>query len=90
MNNQNSSDWNKPFKDIDNFNDFIDVIKNWGNLYDDWEEYNIYGMIAILSASLDNIERNFLDDEIEGLYEHLNEKQLDFLIKVGKLIEKKL
>ncbi|WP_427052419.1 hypothetical protein [Paenibacillus sp. TC-CSREp1] len=88
MDKNSHADWNEPFREINHFNDFVDVIKNWESLYEEWEQYNIYGMIAILAASLDNIEENFLNDEIENLHEHLTDKQLNFLIRLGKVAEK--
>lgn len=88
MDSERNADWNKPFREINDFRGLVDVIENWGSLYEEWDEYNIYGMIAILTASLDNIERNFLDDEIENLHEHFTDKHLQFLIRLGKAAEK--
>jgi len=78
----NESGWNKPFREIQDFEGFINVIANWGNLYDTWEQYNKYGMISILSVCLENIGKNFLEDEINELHEHLTDNNIELLIKV--------
>ncbi|MDQ0171938.1 hypothetical protein [Paenibacillus tundrae] len=80
--------WNKPFETVNDFASFLKVIENWCKLGDDWEQYNPYGMIAILSTCLEHIGLNFLDDEIDGLHEHLCDEQIQLLIRIGRSLEK--
>ncbi|WP_068504800.1 hypothetical protein [Paenibacillus kribbensis] len=88
MTDSNKSDWDKPYREIQDFEGFIHTITNWGNLYDTWEQYNIYGMISILSACLENIGKNFLEDEINDLHEHLKESHIEILIKIADSLKK--
>ncbi|MNC63077.1 hypothetical protein D3C75_1131680 [compost metagenome] len=80
--------WNKPFETVNDFASFLKVIENWGNSEEGWEPYNPYGMIAILSTCLEHIGLNFLDDELDGLHEHLRDEQIQLLIRIGRSLEK--
>ncbi|MCW3795622.1 hypothetical protein OM416_28880 [Paenibacillus sp. LS1] len=85
--NAGDADWNKPFEGVHDFASFLKVIENWGNLDEGWEQYNPYGLMAILSTCLEQIGHNFLDDEVDGLHEHLRDEHIQLLIRIGRSLE---
>lgn len=82
--------WDKPYKDIQNFDDFLNIIINWDGLYDDYPLYNIYGMIDIFSCSLQYMKKNFSEDEIQKTIDLLKPEEFNYFIKMGHEIENHL
>lgn len=79
--------WNKPYKNIQDFDDFINIIINWDDIYDQYEQYNVYGMIDIFCCCLEYMKKNYDEDEINRTIGLLKPKELNFFLEMVHEIE---
>ncbi len=70
---------------IETFDELEVFIKDWKSFSDPYV-YDYVGMITLFSACIDNIQKYFLDTEIEDFAANLTEKQKTFFIKFAEFV----
>jgi hypothetical protein len=70
------------------FEDLEGALRNWMS-FKDQQVYDFVGMVALLSACLDNLETRAVESDLEEISECLTDSQKAFLERLAKAVERK-
>lgn len=79
--------WGNSPKTIENFEDFLNSIIEWGGYNDDYPLYNIYILTNTFCNCIDYIEKYFSENEIQKTIDLLKPKELDYFLEMVQDIE---
>lgn len=71
-------------KSIIYWKEVIDEIRNFGSQESSFEEYDSNWMFTLFVACLDNMNRYFLQEEIDSIGENLNQEEKSLLSRIVK------
>lgn len=71
---------------IKNFEELESILKNWTSFGDPYVYDNI-GIVTLFLACLDNIKKNFHEEELEDFKEYLTVEQKEFFLRLSNLLK---
>lgn len=70
---------------IDGFEDLVATLRHWSAKEE--EQYDFVGVVRLFSACADNLRQYGLEAELEDLGLCLETEQIEFLIRLGGLLQ---
>ncbi len=69
--------------DVHSYADLEKYLREFINWFDDPVPYDFHGVVRLLLAALDNLQKNALEAELEDVGYFLNDSQREYLAKLA-------